>query len=208
MEGVLEKLPEAIHQAHERIIGGRLVPNERKILSLYDPEVYVIVRGKANAEVEFGNTLFLGEQVQGLIADWKLLRERSRGDAVLLEESMERVHGVYGCYPEGVGADRGFDRRKTRHYVESRDILNGICARSPARFREQRQDEGFAALHHRRGQTEARIAILQNDFLGRPLRSKGFVARERAVAWSVLAHNLWVIARLPQAATVRRQRAA
>ena len=208
MEGVLEKLPEAIHQAHERIIGGRLVPNERKILSLYDPEVYVIVRGKANAEVEFGNTLFLGEQAQGLVADWKLLRERSPGDAILLEESMERVHGVYGCYPEGVGADRGFDRRKTRHYVESRDILNGICARSPARFREQRQDEGFAALHHRRGQTEARIAILQNDFLGRPLRSKGFVARERAVAWSVLAHNLWVIARLPQAATVRRQRAA
>ena len=52
MEGVLEQLPAAIRQAHERIIGGRLVKNEEKLLSLYERELHVIVRGKANAEVE------------------------------------------------------------------------------------------------------------------------------------------------------------
>ena len=29
------------------------------------------------------------------------------------------------------------------------------------------------------------------------MRSKGFVHRENRVAWAVLTHNLWVIARLP-----------
>jgi hypothetical protein len=32
----------------------------------------VIVRGKAGAEVEFGNLLILGEQKDGLIIDWEL----------------------------------------------------------------------------------------------------------------------------------------
>jgi hypothetical protein len=61
IDGVLDLLPRARKQAHERIIGGRQVANADKILSLYDPDVRVIVRGKAGAEVEFGNTLLLGE---------------------------------------------------------------------------------------------------------------------------------------------------
>lgn len=52
MDGVLEQLPAAVRQAHERIIGGRQVPNEEKILSLYESDVHVMVRGKASGEVE------------------------------------------------------------------------------------------------------------------------------------------------------------
>ena len=59
MEGVLEQLPVAIKQAHKRIIGGRRIANEEKILSFYDDTVNVIVRGKAGANVEFGNELWL-----------------------------------------------------------------------------------------------------------------------------------------------------
>jgi hypothetical protein len=47
-----------IKQAHERIIGGRKVLNKDKVFSLYDEDVQVIVRGKSNAEVEFGNNLW------------------------------------------------------------------------------------------------------------------------------------------------------
>lgn len=39
MEGVLAQLPAAVRQAHERLIGRRLVPNEEKILSLYEPDI-------------------------------------------------------------------------------------------------------------------------------------------------------------------------
>ncbi len=52
MKCILEQLPAAIKQAHERIIGGRQVKNAEKILSLYDDEAVLIVRGKANAEVD------------------------------------------------------------------------------------------------------------------------------------------------------------
>ena len=68
IDGVLELLPRAKKQAHERIIGARPVANADKVLSLYEPEVRVIVRGKAGAEVEFGNTVLLGENRQGVIS--------------------------------------------------------------------------------------------------------------------------------------------
>ena len=47
--------------------------------------------------------------------------------------------------------------------------------------------------------TSASIDLSANGFLGRPMRSKGFANRHNHVAWAVLAHNLWVIARLPLA---------
>ena len=74
LDGVLEVLPRAQKQAHERIIGGRQVPNAEKILSLYDLDVRVIVRGKAGAEVEFGNTVLVGENRQGIILDYQIFR--------------------------------------------------------------------------------------------------------------------------------------
>ena len=58
------------------------------------------------------------------------------------------------------------------------------------------EEKEFAALQKRRSQTEARIGIFKNVFLGRPLRAKGFENRQRAVAWAVLTHNLWLLARM------------
>ena len=54
----------------------------------------------------------------------------------------------------------------------------------------------FARLQRRRAQTEGRISILKRAFLGRPMRAKGFDHRELALAWGVLTHNLWMLARM------------
>src|SRR5882762_3067300 len=77
--------------ARKRILQGQLVANEDKILSLYEADVRVIVRKKAGAEVEFGNTLFLAENPQGLIMDWELFRESAPADAALLPRSVARM---------------------------------------------------------------------------------------------------------------------
>jgi hypothetical protein len=53
-------------------------------------------------------------------------------------------------------------------------------------------------MQRRHAQTEGRIGLFKNNFLGRPLRMKGYTSREQAVAWAVLTHNLWVLARQPQ----------
>jgi hypothetical protein len=52
----------------------------------------------------------------------------------------------------------------------------------------------------RRAGIEARVSIINRDFMGKPARAKGFAHRQMIVGWAVLSHNLWVLARLQQAA--------
>jgi len=201
IDRVLELLPKARKQAHERIIGERTVKNADKMLSLYETDARVIVRGKADAEIEFGNTLYLAENRQGVIVDYQLWRESAPADSKMVEESLKRITEITGndALPQvrSFAADRGFDSAKTRNSLSDAGIYNGICPRSPASLKQRLQEDRFVDCQLRRSQTEARIGIFKNKFLSRPLRAKGFERRELAVAWGVLAHNLWVIARMP-----------
>ncbi len=203
MDGVLNLLPQAQKQAHERIIGERKVNNSDKLLSLYETDTRVIVRGKAGAEVEFGNTLLLAEQQDGLIVDWQLHRDSAPSDARQLPESVARLEAGYGTgVIRALGADRGFSSAANQALLAGKNIYDAICPKHPARLKERMGEERFVQLQRRRSQTEGRIGIFKNGFLGRPLRAKGFAHREVAVSWQVLTHNLWVLARLEQKAAL------
>lgn len=193
IQGILDQLPQAIHQAHERIIGERRVPNKDKVLSLYDPDARVLVRGKADAETEFGNGLYLAEQTDGLIIDWNFMQGQPPSDSKLVKTSLERITETYGK-PVSYTGDRGFDSLDARTDLEERGIINAICPRSVPMLKEQLEDEGFCRLQKRRGSTEGRIGLFKNAYLGRPLRSKGFANRKTRIEWCILGHNLWKLA--------------
>ena len=196
IERMLEKVPLVIRQAHERLIGERQVPNANKILSLHEEDIHVIVRGKAGKEVEFGNTLFLCENAQGYILDWKLYRESAPCESDQLAESLERQNRLQvDGEIEIVCADRGFGTAKTRRRLEEAGIYDATCPRDPRQLEERMGENLFTRLQKRRGSTEGRIAILRQK-QGRRLRDKGFAARAAAVGWSVLSHNLWLVSRL------------
>jgi hypothetical protein len=196
LDGVLELLPRAQKQAHERIIGARPVPNADKILSLYEPEVRVIVRGKAGAEVEFGNTVLLGENRQGIILDYEMFRESAPADSQILFGSLLRVREGTGRDVGAVVADRGFFSASNSRTLREGDTYDGLCPRGPVLLRLRMKEQKFARLQRRRAQTEARIGILKRNFLGRPMRAKGFEHRELALTWGVLTHNLWMLSRI------------
>ena len=208
MDQVLEQLPKARQQARQRILQGELVPNEDKILSLYEADVHVIVRNKAGVEVEFGNTLFLAENPQGAIIDWEFFRESAPADVALLPRSVARMQQAYAPGPRGLGADRGFDSARNRSVLEEEKIYNAVCPRSPQQLRQRNRSWKFKRLQRRRAQTEGRIGILKNVFLRGGIRSKGFAHRELTVTWTVLVHNLWVLARLPPAQAPEAKRLA
>lgn len=196
IDGVLEQLPQACRQAHERIIGGRQVPNADKILSLYEPDVQVIVRGKAGADVEFGNTVLLGENRQGIILDYELFEASAPADSQTLFCSLGRVLDGTGRRVQAVVTDRGFSSTANRKTLREAGTYDGLCPRDPAVLRERMKEDRFARLQRRRAQTEGRISILKRGFLGEPMRAKGFAHRQLALAWGVLTHNLWMLARL------------
>jgi hypothetical protein len=208
MDQVLELLPKARQQARQRILEGQPVANEEKILSLYEEDVHVIVRGKAGADVEFGNTLFVAENSQGLIIDWEFFQDSAPADSVLLPRSVGRMQRAYGPKLKALAGDRGFDSQLNRFGLEEEGIYNAVCPRDPRLLAERARSWKFNRLQRRRGQTEGRIGIVKNVFLGGRMRCKGFAHRALTVTWTVLVHDLWVLARLQRAAAAPAQRRA
>jgi hypothetical protein len=199
LDSVLDQLPAARAQARQRIIREQPVANDTKILSLYEPDIRVVVRHKAGAEVEFGNTLLLGESRQGLIMDWELFEATAPQDSRLVLDRIERIEQTLHIQVKEIGADRGFDSERNQQRLAKKKIYNGICPRQPRQLKQRMNSWKFVRLQRRRSQTEGRVGIFLHNFLGEPLRSKGFPHRQLAVGWGVLTHNLWVLARLPQA---------
>jgi hypothetical protein len=198
VETQLSLVPEVIKQAHERIIGGRLVKNEAKILSVYEREIDVIVRNKAGAKVEFGNELFLAESAGGLITDYCLYGRGAPSESKKLEESLARQSKRLSFEVlESVVADRGFDSKRSARNLAKNTITSRICPKSPQALEESLRDESFCAAQTRRASTEAKIAIVKNHGDGRAWRAKGFKHRQIAVGWSILACNLsWTIRKM------------
>ena len=207
MDRVLEQLPPARQQARQRILQGQPVANAEKILSLYEPDVHVIVRKKAGAEVEFGNTLLLAENPQGLILDWELFKESAPADAGLLPRTVGRMEQAYGPKLKAVAGDRGFDSLSNRLGLAEDGIYNAVCPRAPEQLRQRSGSWKFKRLQRRRAQIEGRLSIVKNVFLSGRVRSKGFTHRERTVTWTVLVHNLWVLARMQLRAEAAQRQA-
>ena len=204
LENVIGQLPAAIKQAHERIIGGRQVKNADKILSLYDDHVEVMVRGKAGAEVEFGNKFSLVENKQGLIIDYQLHRDNP-SDSKLVASSVKRLKEDMGLPVKKLWTDRGMFSAANEAMLAAHGIESGLCPRHPQELKARLAQPGQKEGMKRRGSTEARVAIFKNVILHNPVREKSIGARGKACGWAVLSHNLWVLGRMPQASAQRKQ---
>jgi len=125
-----------------------------------------------------------------------------------VKESVERIKDCLGAYPESYVTDRGFASKKNAAYLEKKGIKDGMCARDPMELRERMKDTWYKDSQKRRGSTEGRIGVFKNVFLRRVMKEKCFKNREQALVWSVLAHNLWVLARMSLADEAERKEKA
>lgn len=196
IQSILDQLPAATKQAHERIIGGRKLPNNKKILSLYEADIQVIVRGKSGSEVEFGNNLWLGETREGIIVDYLLEKEKT-SDAKQIRPAIERLVGDQQLPIANIWGDRGLHSEANEDFLGEHGIRSGLCPRDIAKLAARLENEpGMREGLKRRACTEARVSIIIRDFMGKPARAKGFQHRGMMVGWAILSHNLWVLARL------------
>ena len=197
LKNVLDQVPTVLRNCRRRMISEKQVANSDKILSLYDPDIHIIVRKKSGKRVEFGNSLFLCEQSQGLILQWTFFKDHPPADSNLLAEALNEISARYGPI-QSFGGDRGFDSKVSRDYLDDHSIFNAIARRSVPAFMEQLEDETFVKHQKRRAQTEGRISTVKHVFLKRVFRQKGFENKERSVNWGIFAHNLKILFRIRQ----------
>ena len=193
---IMEQIPAAKKQAHERIIGERKVPSAGKILSLNDSDLHIIKKGKAGAHVEIGNILCISKQELGYIIDYELLKDASPGDATLLLKRYSEIEKVTKNRIKVLSADRGFDTQATRALLEEKGVYNVLCPKDPKELaRRLKEEPEFKKILKQRGSIEGRISILKNVFLWGTPKAKGYENRSMQVVWAVLSHNLWILVR-------------
>ena len=164
----------------------------------------MLVRGKSGAEVEFGNKLWLGETREGYIANY-VLEKRQTADTRHVLPAVGRLVIEQGLRVKDAWGDRGTASKENAVGLAELGVRSGLCPRAPGELATRLQeDPGMREGLKRRAGTEARISILNRVFLGDPARAKGINNRKRLVGWAVLAHNLWVLARLPERADEAR----
>jgi hypothetical protein len=136
-----------------------------RIVSLSQPHVRPIVRGKAGKSVEFGAKLSVS-YVNGYVfldkLSWNNFNES--GD---LKEQIEEFKQSRGCYPESVHVDKIYRTRENRNYCQERGIrISGVpLGRPPAKISKEKkkqahEDECFRnAIEERFGQAKRRFSL-------------------------------------------------
>jgi hypothetical protein len=105
---------------------------ENRIVSIGQPHVRPIVRGKTAADIEFGSKLLLS--VVGGYARIENLSWENFDDGRLLKPSIESYKMRYGYYPESVHVDAAFRTRDNRKYCTGLGIrMSGPLSGRPSK---------------------------------------------------------------------------
>ena len=113
-----------VYRQQKEMYDKKLKSFPHRIVSISQPHVRPMVRGKAGKPVEFGSKLSVSLDGRGLARVDRLCWEpfNEGGD---LKEQVEAYRQRYGHYPAVVLADRIYCTRENRRYCRERDIRLG-----------------------------------------------------------------------------------
>ena len=164
---------------------------ENRIVSLSQPWIRPIVRGKQNAEVEFGAKVEMSD-VNGYLRV-EDLRWDAFNESTTFHESVENYRKAYGHYPERVLADTIFRTRENLRYCKDRDIhLNGPKLGKPASDPTVRKQERYLEWLEsgERGDIERRFGVNKRCYSLGCVTAKLQHTSEVMIFMSVLILNL------------------
>lgn len=112
---------QTLYDQQEKMHREKIHSIEHRIVSIHQPHVRPIVRGKTNANVEFGAKIQMSI-MNGITfledLSWEAFNEGSR-----LISTVENYKRRFGCYPQKVFADKIYCTRENRAKLKERKII-------------------------------------------------------------------------------------
>jgi len=191
---------------------------EKRIVSVTQPHIRPIVRGKAGKSVEFGAKISLSLSDGFSFIDhlsWESFNEA--GDLI---SQIEKYKIRYGYYPESVHADKIYQNRENRRYCKERDIrMTGKPLGRPPKETEKNKEELKAASKQRyqddvdRIAVEGRFGVAKRKYGMGLIKAKLKSTSETEIYLSILVMNLdkmcsKELAQIEERFKIRRKRAA
>lgn len=160
------------------------VPN--KVLSLHEPEVAAIPKGKRGKPNEYGSKVALATDNNGFVIvhneyDHNVFDPKTMDSAVIGWEE------VCGRKPEELGADRGFHTDELTEQVKAIAVV-AIPTKGSTKHKDHKT-KTFKRLQRKRAAQEPIISHLKRDHLMDRCRYKGFEGDQINVSLAVIAWN-------------------
>ena len=148
-----------LYRQQSRMLAQRSHRTADRIVSIGQPHVRPIVRGKAGKKVEFGAKFSISHQKDGYVSvdtlSWDAYNEGGE-----LPEQIERYKSRFGHYPASVHADGIYRTRANRSYCKDRGIrLTGKPLGRPLKNTEANAQELKAQRRQLREDETARIPV-------------------------------------------------
>jgi IS5 family transposase len=196
VQEVLPLVERIITQTRRRVLEGKKMASDQKVLSLFEPHTRAIPRHKGGALVEFGRQVILDEVDGGIVTRYQILEHpNEHGQAV---EAVEHHCALFEHPPNLVTGDRGVHSAETEAKLAEAGVkrmaipaAGNISEERRAVERTRRWRRGYRW----RAGIEGRIASLRRDYGWRQSAYHGQNGMERWLGLGVIASNLRHIAR-------------
>jgi IS5 family transposase len=197
-EAVLPLVKQVIAQTRSRVLEGKKVPSDQKVLSLFEPHTRAIPRHKGGAQVEFGRHVILDEVEGGIITRYEILEHpNEHGQAI---EAVQYHVALFDHPPGTVAGDRGVHSPETAAKLAAAGVKR-VAIPASGKLSEERHalehTRPWKRAYRWRAGIEGRIASLRRDYGWRKCRYHGQDGMERWLGFGVIASNLRHIAQAP-----------
>src|SRR5258707_134180 len=192
---VLPLVERVIAQTRARVLEGKKMASEQKVLSLFEPHTRAIPRHKGGALVEFGRHVVLDEVDGGIVTRYQILEHPTEhGQAV---EAVAHHQALFEHPPNLVTASRGLHSADTEERLLAAGVKRGAIP-AAGKLSEERQTlertRSWKRGYRWRAGIEGRIASLRRDFGWRRSDYHGLNGMERWLGFGVITSNLRRIA--------------
>jgi len=188
---------QVIGQTRTRV-AGEMPAGATRLVSLHEPDVRPIRKGRLGRPVEFGYKAQIVDNVDGLVLD-HTVEIGNPADAPQLEPAIARIIERAGSAPGAVTADRGYGFASVDQALHDLGVATVAIPRAGkagiARTELQISDPFVELVKWRTG-SEGRISCLKRDYGLRRTHLNGHAGARTWTGHGVLAHNLTKIARL------------
>jgi transposase, IS5 family len=192
---VLPLVEGVIAQTRRRVLEGKKMASEQKVLSLFEPHTRAIPRHKGGALVEFGRHVILDEVEGGIVTRYQILEHPTEhGQAI---EAVAHHQTLFEHPPGLVTGDRGVHSAETEERLQAAGVKR-VAIPAAGKLSEERQalerSRPWRRGYRWRAGIEGRIASLRRDFGWRKSAYHGQDGMERWLGLGVIASNLRRIA--------------
>jgi IS5 family transposase len=196
LEHYLPLIEKVITQTERRVFNGESVPNDDKIISLFEPHSYVIRKGKSHKPNEFGQVVKIQESDGGIITNFERYAPGT-DDRSLFVPSIKTHIELFDRPPHLAVADRGFYSKDNENKAYELGVKR-VSLPKPGKLSKERKKlqrtRWFRNGQRFRAGCEGRISVLKRIHGFDRCLNKGDNGLDRWIGWGVIAANLKVIA--------------